>query len=238
MKNRHFKAPAIITAVLLTLTILFLLCSCSSCNSCSIDPNVATDDEKSTYKVDLGNGQTDNPEGEGFQAFGDGKLDPITLDGVKVEVKDFAIYSFELAYDMGQEQFKDVHDINIDSLTQYGFTHIYYDFFYQIPNKGMLFKEAEEKDIKKELKELFGYDDFKLTDSILYNPKSKKFEMWLPEYGMNIYYRVDAANIIDDRAEIITTFYNEKQKSTLFGRTTITVKIKDKKPVISALSTK
>ena len=60
--------------------------------------------------------------------------------------------------------------------------------------------------------------------------------MWIPEYGCNIYYTIDAVNVSGDQAEIITTFYNELKRQTMLGRTTINVKIKDGKPVIDSLS--
>jgi NADH:ubiquinone oxidoreductase subunit E len=59
--------------------------------------------------------------------------------------------------------------------------------------------------------------------------------MWIPSYGTNIYYIVDAVNVSGDKAEIVTTFYNELARNTLLGKATITVKIRDKKPVIESL---
>ena len=44
------------------------------------------------------------------------------------------------------------------------------------------------------------------------------------------------ADVSGDTAEIITTFYNEFKRSTLLGKTTINVKIKDGKPIIASLS--
>ena len=59
--------------------------------------------------------------------------------------------------------------------------------------------------------------------------------MWIPAYGCNIYYNIDAVNVSSDEAEIITTFYNELERKTLFGRATITVRVRDDKPVIYSL---
>ena len=70
---------------------------------------------------------------------------------------------------------------------------------------------------------------------MLYNAGKKIFEMWVPSYGTNIYYIVDAVNVSGDKAEIVTTFYNELARNTLLGKATITVKIQDKKPVIESL---
>ena len=83
----------------------------------------------------------------------------------------------------------------------------------------------------------FGRDDFDVKKSVLYNPGKQIFEMWIPEYGCNIYYKIDAVNIDKDKAEIITTFYNELKRKTMLGRTTIGIEIKDGKPVISSLAT-
>lgn len=60
--------------------------------------------------------------------------------------------------------------------------------------------------------------------------------MWLPNYGTNVYYRVDAADVSKNKVKIITTFFNELKKSSKLGRTTMTVTVKGKKPVISSMS--
>ena len=61
--------------------------------------------------------------------------------------------------------------------------------------------------------------------------------MWLPEYGTNMYYNVDAVQEEGDALEITTTFYREKAKSTLLCKTVISVGIEDGKPVILRLKT-
>lgn len=100
----------------------------------------------------------------------------------------------------------------------------------------MQYRDAKESQIKEQLTRYFGRDDFKVKDSVLYNSGRDIFEMWIPEYGCNIYYRVDAVNVDKDKAEIITTFYNELKRETMLGRTTIVAAIKDGKPVIASLS--
>ena len=60
--------------------------------------------------------------------------------------------------------------------------------------------------------------------------------MWIPAYGCNIYYNIDAVNINGDTADVITTYFNELERSTMLGRATVKVGIEDGKPVIRALS--
>ena len=120
---------------------------------------------------------------------------------------------------------------------QYAFIHVFYDDFYTINNKTVQYRSAQEKQIRDVLKTQFGTDDFDVTSSMLYNADKKIFEMWIPSYGTNIYYNIDAVNVSSDEAEIITTFYNELERKTLFGRATITVRVQDDKPVIDSLKT-
>ena len=75
-----------------------------------------------------------------------------------------------------------------------------------------------------------------MKDSVLYNAGKKIFEMWIPAFGCNIYYEINAVNTASDHAEIVTTFYNEFRRDTMRGRTTIRILIKDGKPVIGSLS--
>ena len=102
----------------------------------------------------------------------------------------------------------------------------------------MQYRSAKEEQIKEQLKTYFGSDNYKIKDSALYNSGKKIFEMWIPEYGCNIYYTVDAVNVSGDNAEIVTTFYNELERESMLGRTTINVKVKDGKPVIASMSSK
>ena len=143
--------------------------------------------------------------------------------------------SYELAFMMAQKKFDKPKDIPLEAAVQYAFIHVFFDDFYTINNKTVQYRSAEEQQIRDVLKTQFGTDDFNVTSSMLYNADKKIFEMWIPSYGTNIYYNIDAVNVSSDQAEIITTFYNELERKTLFGRATLTVKIQDGKPVIDSL---
>ncbi len=209
----------------------FALCLCA----CDTDPNVVSQEETSgTYNVIEGNDGSETKELEGFHAYGTGKIDPVMVNGVKVNPEDFALRSYELAIMMAQT-FQKPTDLPIDAAVQYALVHVYCPDFYSITNNDMQYRTASDKEIKTELKKQFGTDDFPIEKSMLYNPSKKVFELWIPEYGTNIYFNVDAVNISGNTADIITTFYNEIKQSTLAGKTTITVKIQDGKPVIASL---
>lgn len=224
------------TKVVRIISALFAAVIASAClSACNTDPNVAQKDEtSSTYEVVQSGAEQDEKEREGYNAYPSGKTDPIKLGDTEVKVTDFALRSYELAMMMGQT-FKKPTDIPLDAAVQYAFLHVLYPDFYAIDNKSIQYKTATAEEIKAELKKQFGTDDFDITKSVLYNSSKKVFEMWTPEYGTNIYYTIDAVNIEGDHADIITTFYNELKRSTMMGRTTITVKVKDGKPVIAAV---
>lgn len=228
MKQNSIKLLSLILAV------LFVIAAFSACG---VDPNVKNGEEetKSDYKVDIGDDEEEEVEHDGNYAYGKGKTDPVQLGSVEVNVKDFAVRSYELAFQLAQKNFSKPTDIPVDAAVQYAFTHIFFRDFYTINNKTVQYRSADEGQIRDSLKEQFGTDDFKVTSSVLYNAEKKIFEMWIPQYGTNIYYIIDAVNTDSDTAEIVTTFYNELARETLFGRTTITVGIKDGKPVIQSL---
>ncbi len=227
MKNNRIKIVCFLLAAVMA-AMLFA--------SCSADPNVKQKDEASTeYDVKFSE-KEEEKEQEGFHSYGSGKTDPVTVNGVEVSVKDFSLRAYELAYMMAQPKFASAKDIPIDALVQFAFSHVYFENLNEMNNKAMQYRDATEEQIKEQLTILFGSDDFEVKDSVLYNKGKKRFEMWIPEYGCNIYYTVDAVDTGADNAEIITTFYNEFERETLLGRTTINVKIKDGKPVIDSLS--
>lgn len=204
--------------------------------ACGVDPNVKQEEEATKdYAVNI-SGDEEEKELEGFHSYGTGKTDPVTVDGVEVEVTDFALRSYELAYMIAQPNFASVDDIPIDPLVQFAFAHVYFENLNEMNNKAMQYRDADESQIKEQLKLYFGRDDFKVKESVLYNSGKDIFEMWIPEYGCNIYYKIDAVNVDKNTAEIITTFYNELKRETMLGRTTIKVTIKDGKPIISSLS--
>ena len=224
----NFKKSICITLAAVIAAVLFA--------SCGVDTSVKQDDESSKDYVVSVTEEKKEEELSGFHSYPAGKTDPVTVNGTEVSVTDFSLRAYELAYMLAQKNFTSPDKINIDALTQFALAHVHFQNLNEMNNKAMQYRYANENQIKEQLKTYFGSDSFKVTDSVLYNPAKKIFEMWLPEYGCNIYYNVDAVNVSGDTAEIITTFYNEFKRSTLLGRTTINVKIKDGKPVIASLS--
>ena len=228
MKNTFKKSMCLVFAVLI-FSVFF--------SSCGVDPNVKQEKEATKdYAVSI-SGEEEEKELEGFHSYGTGKCDPVTVDGVEVNVSDFALRSYELAYMIAQPSFASVDDIPVDPLVQFAFSHVYFKNLNEMNNKAMQYRDASESQIKEQLIRYFGRDDFKIKDSMLYNSGKDIFEMWIPEYGCNIYYQIDAVNVDKGKAEIITTFYNELKRETMLGRTTIVVTIKDSKPVIASLAT-
>lgn len=214
---------------------LILIFAAATFSACSVDPNVKQEETQSEdYQVKI-DGEEEEKELEGYHAYGNGKTDPVKVDGVEVSVKDFAVRSYELAYMMAQKSFDKPEDIPLDAAVQYAFLHIFYKDFYTIKNKATQYRSAEEQQITNSLKKQFGTDNFDVTSSMLYNAEKKIFEMWIPSYATNIYYTIDAVNVDGNKAEIITTFYNELKRETLLGKATITVEVKDGKPVIVSL---
>ena len=226
MKKHTLKLLAFFTAVVL---------AASAFSACGVDPNVKQANEATgDYKVKI-DSEDQETEREGFYAYGKGKTDPVKVGDVTVNVKDYAVRSYELAFMMAQKKFDKPKDIPLEAAVQYAFIHVFFDDFYTINNKTVQYRSAEEQQIRDVLKTQFGTDDFDVTSSMLYNADKKIFEMWIPSYGTNIYYNIDAVNVSSNEAEIITTFYNELERKTLFGKTTVTVGIRDGKPVIDSL---
>ncbi len=228
---KHKSLQKFVIAILLVCTLSATLCSCIG-----VDPNVKTKETTAEkYEVET---QAKDSDGllEGFNAYGDGMTSPLKVKGVKVDVEAFALRSYELAFMLAQPKFKSVKKASVDALAQYAFIHVFFKNFYEITNKVTEFRQATPDQVLKEFKKHFGKANIDLKKSMLYNKGKNKFEMWLPEYGTNIFYRVDAAEVKGSKAVITTTFYNEFKKNTKLGRTEITVKIEDGKPVIEALA--
>ena len=227
MKNSIKKTVCIILAILML---------AATFAACGVDPNVKQNEESTeNYEVKIDK-EDEEKELEGFHSYGVGKTDPVTVGGVEVDVTDYAVRSYELAYMMAQKNFESVDKIPIDPLVQFAFTHVFFSNLNEMNNKAMQYRETKESQVKEQLKYYFGRDDFDVKKSVLYNPGKDIFEMWIPEYGCNIYYKIDAVDADKDKAEIVTTFYNELKRETMLGRTTITVAIKDGKPVIASLA--
>lgn len=225
-----------------TLRILSLMTAGILCISalagCGSDPTVRqTEETKENYQVAT---EATGDEAENiykFTAYPSGKTDPVTFKDVEVDVNAFALRSHELAYMIGETKFDSPDELSVDAATQFGFTHIFYEDFYKIDNRAVAFRTVKSEQIEEQLEKYFVKNSIDPEKSILYNPKTKKLEMWLPEYGTNMYYNIDAVQEEGDALEITTTFYREKAKSTLLCKTVISVGIEDGKPVILRLKT-
>lgn len=229
MKMRTLRILSLMTAGILCISAL---------SGCGSDPTVRqTEETKENYQVAT---EATGDEAENiykFTAYPSGKTDPVTFKDVEVDVNAFALRSHELAYMIGETKFDSPDELSVDAATQFGFTHIFYEDFYKIDNRAVAFRTVKSEQIEEQLEKYFGKNSIDPEKSILYNPKTKKLEMWLPEYGTNMYYNIDAVQEEGDALEITTTFYREKAKSTLLCKTVISVGIEDGKPVILRLKT-
>lgn len=225
------------TLRILSLMTAGILCI-SALSGCGSDPTVRqTEETKENYQVAT---EATGDEAENiykFTAYPSGKTDPVTFKDVEVDVNAFALRSHELAYMIGETKFDSPDELSVDAATQFGFTHIFYEDFYKIDNRAVAFRTVKSEQIEEQLEKYFVKNSIDPEKSILYNPKTKKLEMWLPEYGTNMYYNIDAVQEEGDALEITTTFYREKAKSTLLCKTVISVGIEDGKPVILRLKT-
>ncbi len=222
-----------ICSLFLAVVFIFSLCSCMG-----VDPNVKQKETKSAEKYQVETeGDNSQTELEGFHAYGDGFTSPLSVKGVKVDVEYYALRGYELSFMMAQTDFKSVKGISLDALTQYVFCHVYFENLFEITNKMTDYRQATLKQLNSVLKKHFGETKVDFKKSQLYNKAKKKFEMWVPEYGTNVYYRIDAADANGSKVKIITTFFKELKKTTKLGRTTITVEVKKGKPIISSLAT-
>lgn len=229
MKMRTLRILSLMTAGILCISALA---------GCGSDPTVRqTEETKENYQVAT---EATGDEAENiykFTAYPSGKTDPVTFKDVEVDVNAFALRSHELAYMIGETKFDSPDELSVDAATQFGFTHIFYEDFYKIDNRAVAFRTVKSEQIEEQLEKYFVKNSIDPEKSILYNPKTKKLEMWLPEYGTNMYYNIDAVQEEGDALEITTTFYREKAKSTLLCKTVISVGIEDGKPVILRLKT-
>ena len=207
MKMRTLRILSLMTAGILCISAL---------SGCGSDPTVRqTEETKENYQVAT---EATGDEAENiykFTAYPSGKTDPVTFKDVEVDVNAFALRSHELAYMIGETKFDSPDELSVDAATQFGFTHIFYEDFYKIDNRAVAFRTVKSEQIEEQLEKYFGKNSIDPEKSILYNPKTKKLEMWLPEYGTNMYYNIDAVQEEGDALEITTTFYREKAKSTI-----------------------
>ena len=229
------KRTVILISTLLVLTILI-----SSCNN--IDPVIThTDDTTDTYTVET-NGDTDdkgnNDEKIEYKAYGGGEDKLLTVDGAVVDTGEFAIRAYELYYMLGQDSFNNINGIDISALTQFAFCHLFYDELYKMPHGSMIYRQAAQEDIDRCIEQYFGKNDIDSTKSVLYNRGKRAFEMWQPEYGTDIYYNVNNAEIDGLYVIIDVSFYSDPAKSEILNDIELKLYIDNGNAVINSMKVK
>ncbi len=210
-----------ILCVLLTLVMcmgLFAACS-------NADPNVkkTTSASNDNYVVD-----TDENESESS-----------SQSNGAVDIDYYANRSYELHFLLAIASFDDPSQISANALVQYAFCRLYYDNLVDMPRSGVKMREATKKQIDDQIQKEFGKVSVDITKSDLYNQSKKKFEMWEPLYGSDIYFDAKAEEVNKNEYTITSTFYNDEAKNEVRGTTTLTVQIdKNGKEYIKKLSSK
>ncbi len=205
---------------------LVLMLSLTVFTACSnTDPNVkqTTSSQSDGYEV---NTEEDTQEST-------------TKDDGVVNADYYANRSYELRFLFAVDKFSKPSDMSTGVLVQYAFCRLYYDNLTDMPRKGVKMREATQKQITDQIQKDFGKVSVDVTKSDLYNHDKKKFEMWEPLYGGDIYFNAKSEKISDSEYNVTTTFYNDEAKTEVKGTTVMTVSVaKDGKQYIKKLSSK
>lgn len=205
---------------------LVLMLSLTVFTACSnTDPNVkqTTASQSDGYEV---NTEEDTQEST-------------TKDDGVVNADYYANRSYELRFLFAVDKFSKPSDISTGVLVQYAFCRLYYDNLTNMPRKGVKMREATQKQIVDQIQKDFGKVSVDVTKSDLYNHDKKKFEMWEPLYGGEIYFNAKSEKVSDSEYNVTTTFYNDEAKTEIKGTTVMTVSVaKDGKQYIKKLSSK
>lgn len=206
---------------------LVLVLSLTVFTACSnTDPNVK---QTSTSQSDGYVVNTDEDSQESSSAADDGVVD----------ADYYANRSYELRFLFAVSSFNKPSEISTGALVQYAFCRIYYDNLTDMPRKGVKMREATAKQITEQIQKDFGKVNVDVTKSDLYNQEKKKFEMWEPLYGGDIYFNAKSEKVNDGEYTVISTFYNDEAKTEIKGTTVMTVSVsKDGKQYIKKLSSK
>lgn len=210
---------------ILSLALVFVL-SLTVFTACSnTDPNVK---------------QTTSSQSDGYEVNTDEDTSESTTkdDGV-VNADYYANRSYELRFLFAVDSFDKPSDISTSVLVQYAFCRLYYDNLTDMPRKGVKMREATQKQITDQIQKEFGKVNVDVTKSDLYNHDKKKFEMWEPLYGSDIYFNAKSEKVSDSEYKVTSTFYNDEAKTEVKGTTVMTVSVsKDGKQYIKKLSSK
>ena len=222
---------------ILIIPLLLIVTALASCSN--IDPVIThTDDTTDTYKVDTDDGtqkNNDHNDTVEYKAYGGGEDKLLSVDGAVVDTGEFAIRAYELYYMLGQTDFQNINGIDVSALTQFAFCHLFYDELYNMPGGSMMYRQASQEDIDRCIEQFFGKNEIDTTKSVLYNRGKRVFEMWQPEYGTDIYYNVNSAEIDGVEVIIDVTFYSDINKSEQLNNIVLKLSIENNSAVISAM---
>ncbi|MBQ7699144.1 MAG: hypothetical protein IJT49_02240 [Clostridia bacterium] len=222
---------------ILIIPLLLIVTALASCSN--IDPVIThTDDTTDTYKVDTDDGtqkNNDHNDTVEYKAYGGGEDKLLSVDGAVVDTGEFAIRAYELYYMLGQTDFQNINGIDVSALTQFAFCHLFYDELYKMPGGSMMYRQASQEDIDRCIEQFFGKNEIDTTKSVLYNRGKRVFEMWQPEYGTDIYYNVNSAEIDGVEVIIDVTFYSDINKSEQLNNIVLKLSIENNSAVISAM---
>ena len=248
MKN--FDRMASSALVIALLFALFSLYSCSGYDPNVLyslneyDPNGRVEENteaKEGVSVAVTEKNTEAPEADSgeYVCIGGGRDQTRDVNGVTVDVGAFALRSYELCFLLGQSGFSDPSEISLDPAVLFAFCHLYYDELWSMPNGGNLLCTASEDEITGKLAEYFGDAGFDVKKSEYYSSLSGEFEMFAPtQFGTSVYYNVDSAEFASGSGdfEIYTTFYKDSGKTTVLGRTVLTLKTADGRATIASMT--
>ena len=199
------KFLSVILVLALSLT-LFTACS-------NADPNVkqTTESQSDEYKVDM----EDNTSAASSANNADNAVDS----------EYYANRSYELRFLLAVDSFDKPDDISINALVQFAFCRMYYDNLTDMPRSGVKTREATAEQIKAQIQKDFGKVNADVTKSDLYNQSKKKFEMWEPLYGGEIYFDAKSEEVGKNEYTVTSTFYDDESKSNVKGTTVMTVAV-------------
>lgn len=229
------KSVKIVSFIIAIVIAALFAVSCSN-----INPNVDRGKNDGSTVTDTESVKDTASEENGYEvvAVGGGRDEAKEIDGVKVDVGAFARRSYELCFLLGQTSFGSVDEMSLDAAVQFAFCHLNYEELWQMPVSVDVYRTATVEEISDKLEEYFGENKIDPTKSVLYTASLKKLEMYQPKYGVGVFYNVDSFEKTDEEGvyEIITTFFGERSKANVIGRTTMKIKVAEGKAVIVSMT--
>ncbi len=198
------------------LSVVFMVGAFAACSN--VDPNVKQKSEKDdNYVVDTS--------------------EETSADASTIDEEYYANRAYELKYLLAIDSFNSPSEISTSKLVQYAFCRLYYNNLTDMPREGVKMREATAEQINSQIQKDFGKVNVDITKSDLYNSGKKKFEMWEPLYGRDLYCTTSSTAQSDGTYVIEASFFSDEKKTTSSGSATITVTTqKDGKQYISKLA--